>query len=124
MRLVQRLRLRVDSCNLARANGSGRDLRQAEVENLGMAALGDENIGGFDVAVDDALAVGGIEGLCDLDGRESRTSRSSGRLAMRCFSVTPSRFLSLRVILSVALLPSCLMGQPRSAHKHARPVSG
>ena len=39
-----------------------------EIENLGGAALADENVGGLDVAVDNAFAVRGIESICDLDG--------------------------------------------------------
>ncbi len=39
----------------------GRDLRQTEVKNFGVSALGDEDIGGLDVTVNDALAVGGVE---------------------------------------------------------------
>ena len=46
----------------------GRDLSQTEVEDLGVAALGDENVGGFNVAVDDAFAMRGIQAIGDLDG--------------------------------------------------------
>ena len=42
---------------------------QAEVENLGVSALGDENVGGLDVAMDDAFAVRGIERVGDFDGQ-------------------------------------------------------
>src|SRR6516225_10728008 len=42
------------------------DLSQPEIQNLGMAALGHEDIGGRDVPVDDARSVGGIEGVGDL----------------------------------------------------------
>ena len=42
--------------------------RQAKIQNLGVAALGDENIRRLDVAVDDAFGVGGIEPVRNLDG--------------------------------------------------------
>jgi len=35
--------------------------------NFGVPALGDENVGGLDVSMNDALGVGGIERICDLD---------------------------------------------------------
>jgi hypothetical protein len=38
-----------------------RDLGQTEVEKLGMSALGDKDVRGLDVAVDDAFGVGGVE---------------------------------------------------------------
>src|SRR5579872_1070112 len=46
---------------------SGRQLSQAEIENLGLAAFSDEDVGGLDVAMDDALGVGGIESVGDLN---------------------------------------------------------
>src|SRR5580704_11777973 len=45
------------------------DLRQTEVENLGVAAFGDENVSGFDVAVHYAFGVRGVERVGDLDGQ-------------------------------------------------------
>ncbi len=41
--------------------------RQAKVENLGEPPLGNENVGGFDVAMNDAFAVSRIERIGDLD---------------------------------------------------------
>ena len=57
------------SCGLVLTGATrGRDLGQAEIENLGVAALGYEDVGGFDVAVHDAFGVRGIECVGDLDG--------------------------------------------------------
>src|ERR1700685_147548 len=44
------------------------DFCEAEIENLGGAPRGDENIGGLDVAMPDAFAVSGVEPVGDLDG--------------------------------------------------------
>ena len=34
-----------------------------------MSALGDKNVGGLDVAVDDVFCVSGVERVCNLDGQ-------------------------------------------------------
>ncbi len=61
--------LSVRACG-RRGVGRGRGhFRQAEIENLGVAALGDENVGGLDVAMDDVFAVRGIERIGDFDGQ-------------------------------------------------------
>jgi hypothetical protein len=53
---------------LAGRTGRKRNLSQPEVQNLGMATLGDENVGGLDVSVDDASSVSGVERVGNLDG--------------------------------------------------------
>ena len=68
------------------------DLRQSEVENFGVPALGHKDVGWLDVAMDDPFGVGGIERVCNLDASESSVSSSIGRLPIRCFSVCPSRY--------------------------------
>jgi len=56
-----------------RAGGAGADgsigfeFSEAEVQNFGVAARGDENIGGLDIAMQDALGVGGVERVSDVD---------------------------------------------------------
>ncbi len=66
---ARRTRFRVKSRNLARRTGCDHDLRQSEVQNLGVAALGDKDVRWFDVAVDYALCVSSIQCVGDLDGQ-------------------------------------------------------
>jgi hypothetical protein len=54
--------------SLVAPDGHGRlQLRQAEVEEL-HALPGDENVGGFEIAMDDARLVRRFERLADLNG--------------------------------------------------------
>ena len=64
-----------------RAGAAGlRPLRQAEVEQLGLAALGHEDVGGLDVPVHDAARVRGLEGVGDLDAEiEQRVELEGSR---------------------------------------------
>ena len=67
--------------------------RQAEVQNLGVAAIGNEDIRRLDIAVNDAFRVRGIQRIGNLDRQvDSSVSVSSGRPPMRSFSVMPSRY--------------------------------
>ena len=69
----------------------GHYFRQSEVEDLGVAARGDEDVCGLDVAVNDAVGMGGVERVGDFDSQRKQVSVSSGRPPMACLSVTPSR---------------------------------
>jgi hypothetical protein len=44
-----------------------RQLRQTKIQNLHLAPIGDEDIRWLDVAVDDALGVGGVQRVGNLD---------------------------------------------------------
>src|ERR1700728_5451884 len=58
------------------ASRSGLDhLCQAEVENLCVPALGNENVGRFDIAMDDPFAMGRIQRVSDLDGERENHLR-------------------------------------------------
>ena len=57
-----------------------------------MSALGDENIGRLDVAVNNAFGVSRVERVGNFDGQsQDKLSVSIGWPAIRCFSVMPSR---------------------------------
>ena len=58
-------------------------LRQAEVEHLGLAARRHEDVRRLDVAVDDALGVRGVERVGDLHG-ERQQRRRSAAVCRRC----------------------------------------
>ena len=63
------------------------NLGRTEVQNFSPATFHDENVGGFDVAMDDAL------GVCSMEpfATSRRVPISTARPAIRCFSVIPSR---------------------------------
>ena len=45
------------------------ELGEAEIQHLGVAALGHKDVGGLDVAVDDALGMSGVQSVGNLDGQ-------------------------------------------------------
>jgi hypothetical protein len=51
-----------------------------------MTALRNEDVGGLDVAMDDAFAVSGVEGVCDLNGQHQQSlgfQRTPGNLMLQ-----------------------------------------
>ena len=61
-------RLRVKRRNVARRTACQTHLCQPEVKNLGVAAFGDEDVGGLDVTMHNAFAVSCIQCVRNLDG--------------------------------------------------------
>src|ERR1700756_4490439 len=65
-----RVNLRSGKCWLVASRAFGcADLSQPEIQNLGMTALGHEDIGGLDVPMHDACGGGGMEGAGALDAK-------------------------------------------------------
>ena len=52
--------------------GNRRDFRQTEVENFGMAALGDEDVARLDVAVDDPFGMRGVQCVGNFDSQSEQ----------------------------------------------------
>ena len=69
-------------------------LRQSKIQNLGVPALGDKDVGRLDVAMNDALRVRGVQCVGNLRSPKSRDlfELASACHRCRCFSVTPSRY--------------------------------
>ena len=68
------------------------NLRYAEVQNLGVPAPGDEDVGGLNVAVDDTWECAASSPSATSFAIDSSFSVSSGRSPTICFSVYPSRY--------------------------------
>jgi hypothetical protein len=74
--LVRWASSRFARCRHGFAGAAGSHFGQSEVENLGVAALGDENIRRLDVAVDNALGVRSVERIGDFDRQREPACRS------------------------------------------------
>jgi hypothetical protein len=86
--LVDHGRQRVRRCNLARRTPREGNLRQTEIENLGVPAFGDEDVRGLDVAMNDPLAMRGIHCIRNLN-RHTEQNVILDRLP--CYAVLQSR---------------------------------
>ena len=65
-------------------------LGKAEVENLGVAALGHEDVCGFDVTMDDAFGVSGVKRIGHFDGHVQNAfqlHRTSGDVVFQRFAI-------------------------------------
>ena len=72
------------------AASGGRYFRQPEVQNLGVATLGDENIGRFNVAVNDSRGVSSVESICNLNGKRKKCfhlQRTPGNAVLQSHAV-------------------------------------
>src|SRR5208283_4721248 len=78
---VSRAGLRVERCHLGGRAACGSDFGETEIQNLGVSALGREDVGWFYVAVDDAFCVGRIERVGDLDGKSEQNVGLDGPAA-------------------------------------------
>src|SRR5208282_1176382 len=70
--------LSVKSPGPARRTACECDFCQPEIQNFGVAALGHENVRGFDVAVNDSFSVGGIERVGHFYGQQQNQFRFYG----------------------------------------------
>ena len=69
---------------------SGKRLRQSEVQHLHLAVRSDLDVGGLEVAVDDALLMGGFEGFGNLQGQFQGFFNRDRAGFIRSASVSPS----------------------------------
>ena len=68
---------------------AGVEFGQAEVQDFD-AAAGQDDVGGFEIAMDDSLGVGGGEGIRDLNGVLQHPFERHRPLFIACARVSPS----------------------------------
>ena len=56
------------ACEQARGTGAGGDFGQAKIQDLGVAALRDEEVRRLDIAMDDSFAMSRVKRVRNLDG--------------------------------------------------------
>src|SRR5258708_3634126 len=84
---MHRLSHEASNGNCALRTGLVSDFRQSEVENLGVSALGDEEVGGLNVAVNDSCGVSSIERICNFNRERQkhlRLERAPGDAVVQC----------------------------------------
>jgi hypothetical protein len=64
---------------------AGAHFRHSEIENLGVAALGDEDVGGLYIAMDDVLGVGCVERIGDFNAERKQGVNLQGAPADAMF---------------------------------------
>src|ERR671922_190853 len=67
-------------------SGARADFGKAKVENFGLVAQGNKNVGGLDVAVDDTFRVSRIEGVSNLDAeveKQVNRQRTAGNVVAK-----------------------------------------
>src|SRR5260370_17480969 len=70
-----------DALASLRGNPGRNQLGQAEIENLGVAAGGNEDVGRLDVPVNDSFGVSGVESIVDLAGQIQQAFQFHGAAA-------------------------------------------
>ena len=68
------------------------DLRQSEVQNLSVLAIGYEDVGRLDIPMNDSLGVSRFERVRDLNRQRQQRIEIESLPVTMCFKVTPSRY--------------------------------
>ena len=68
------------------------NLCQAEIEDLGMSAFRDEDVGRLDIAMDDSLGVRCFKSIGDFNGERQQGVGVKALRVTMCFMVMPSRY--------------------------------